>query len=138
MACGRRMKMGFGSRFRRLKDWVMGFTTPHVEPEIESLKNNIQAKDEIISELKKKLVVQEHDGIEDGLENKNLIRTSRIGASQFDLLRILGIGGFGTVYLAQKKGGTDDGQLYAMKVLKKTLVIQQDAVKGTMAQRQVL
>jgi serine/threonine protein kinase len=84
------------------------------------------------------MVVQKHYGIEDGMKNKNLTRTGRIGRSQFDLLRILVRGRFGTVYVAQEKGGADEGQLYAMKVVQKTLIIQQHAIKGTTAECRVL
>lgn len=39
--------------------------------------------------------------------------------SQFALLRILGEGSFGRVYLVKKTVGPDSGTLYAMKVLRK-------------------
>jgi hypothetical protein len=51
---------------------------------------DIQARNKIISELKKKLDVQDHDKIEDGLENaakitnKSLTRTGKVDASQFN------------------------------------------------------
>ncbi|EGV95139.1 Ribosomal protein S6 kinase alpha-6 [Cricetulus griseus] len=39
--------------------------------------------------------------------------------AQFDLLKVLGQGSFGKVFLVRKKTGPDAGQLYAMKVLRK-------------------
>lgn len=39
--------------------------------------------------------------------------------SQFALLRVLGEGSFGKVYLVKKMVGPDAGTLYAMKVLRK-------------------
>uniref|UniRef100_A0A2K5U185 non-specific serine/threonine protein kinase n=1 Tax=Macaca fascicularis TaxID=9541 RepID=A0A2K5U185_MACFA len=39
--------------------------------------------------------------------------------AQFELLKVLGQGSFGKVFLVRKKTGPDAGQLYAMKVLKK-------------------
>ncbi|KAK9881064.1 hypothetical protein WA026_014409 [Henosepilachna vigintioctopunctata] len=39
--------------------------------------------------------------------------------SQFELLKVLGEGSFGKVFLVRKVVGTDAGMLYAMKVLKK-------------------
>ena len=42
-----------------------------------------------------------------------------VGAEQFDLLKVLGQGSFGRVYLVRKRAGPDTGQLYAMKVLRK-------------------
>lgn len=38
---------------------------------------------------------------------------------QFELLKVLGQGSFGKVFLVKKITGEDTGQLYAMKVLKK-------------------
>lgn len=40
-------------------------------------------------------------------------------ASQFELLKVLGQGSFGKVFLVRKIKGRDSGKLYAMKVLKK-------------------
>lgn len=39
--------------------------------------------------------------------------------SQFELLKVLGEGSFGKVFLVRKVIGKDAGTLYAMKVLKK-------------------
>ncbi|XP_052132488.1 ribosomal protein S6 kinase alpha-2-like [Frankliniella occidentalis] len=39
--------------------------------------------------------------------------------SQFELLKVLGQGSFGKVFLVRKVVGKDAGTLYAMKVLKK-------------------
>lgn len=39
--------------------------------------------------------------------------------SQFELLKVLGEGSFGKVFLVRKSAGSDAGTLYAMKVLKK-------------------
>ena len=38
---------------------------------------------------------------------------------QFELLKVLGQGSFGKVFLVKKITGEDTGRLYAMKVLKK-------------------
>lgn len=39
--------------------------------------------------------------------------------SQFELLKVLGQGSFGKVFLVRKIKGLDQGKMYAMKVLKK-------------------
>jgi serine/threonine protein kinase len=112
--------------------------------QLMQFRKNIQAKDKIVSELKKKLDVQKHDKIEDGVENaatitnKSLTRTGGVDVTQFDFLRILGIGGFSNVFLVQKRGGEDDGRLYAMKVLRKASIIEDEVIQYTMTERNVL
>lgn len=46
--------------------------------------------------------------------------------SQFELLKVLGEGSFGKVFLVRKVVGTDNGRLYAMKVLKKATLKVRD------------
>ncbi|GCB66814.1 hypothetical protein scyTo_0007945 [Scyliorhinus torazame] len=52
--------------------------------------------------------------------------------SQFDLLKVLGQGSFGKVFLVKKTHGSDAGQLYAMKVLKKATLKVRDRVRTKM------
>lgn len=51
--------------------------------------------------------------------------------SQFELLRVLGEGSFGKVFLVRKIIGKDAGTLYAMKVLKKATLKIKDRVRST-------
>lgn len=51
--------------------------------------------------------------------------------SQFELLRVLGEGSFGKVFLVRKIIGKDAGALYAMKVLKKATLKVKDRVRST-------
>lgn len=51
--------------------------------------------------------------------------------SQFELLRVLGEGSFGKVFLVRKIVGKDSGTLYAMKVLKKATLKVKDRVRST-------
>lgn len=51
--------------------------------------------------------------------------------SQFELLRVLGEGSFGRVFLVRKVVGKDAGTLYAMKVLKKATLKIKDRVRST-------
>lgn len=46
--------------------------------------------------------------------------------SQFELLKVLGEGSFGKVFLVRKVVGSDGGTLYAMKVLKKATLKVRD------------
>ncbi|XP_074179678.1 ribosomal protein S6 kinase alpha-6 isoform X1 [Rhinolophus sinicus] len=52
--------------------------------------------------------------------------------TQFELLKVLGQGSFGKVFLVRKKTGPDAGQLYAMKVLKKASLKVRDRIRTKM------
>jgi Protein kinase domain. len=51
----------------------------------------------------------------------------------------LSVAAYGKVFLVRKKGGVDDGRLYAMKVLKKASIVQKKkTTEHTKTERQVL
>ncbi|XP_064404660.1 ribosomal protein S6 kinase alpha-3-like isoform X2 [Halichondria panicea] len=57
---------------------------------------------------------------------------SRADSSQFELLKVLGQGSFGKVFLVRRIIGKDAGKLYAMKVLKKASLKVRDRVRTKM------
>jgi len=63
----------------------------------------------------------------------------RVDMSNFELLKVLGTGAYGKVFLVRKVGGYDHGKLYAMKVLKKAAIVQKKkTTEHTKTERQVL
>ncbi|ELT94418.1 hypothetical protein CAPTEDRAFT_229226 [Capitella teleta] len=58
--------------------------------------------------------------------------SERVDASMFELLKVLGQGSFGKVFLVRKVKGDDVGNLYAMKVLKKATLKVRDRVRTKM------
>jgi serine/threonine protein kinase len=59
----------------------------------------------------------------------------KVVLEDFDLLKVLGKGGFGKVMLVRKKGTTD---IFAMKVLKKEAVIRRNQVAHTKTETHIL
>ncbi|XP_063920570.1 ribosomal protein S6 kinase alpha-5-like isoform X2 [Zophobas morio] len=69
----------------------------------------------------------------------NLSGVDRVNMSHFDLLKVLGTGAYGKVFLVRKRGGADNNRLYAMKVLKKATIVQKKkTTEHTKTERQVL
>lgn len=53
----------------------------------------------------------------------------------FELLKVLGKGSFGKVMQVRKK---DTSRIYAMKIIKKSHIVQKDEIMHTLAERNVL
>ncbi|RWS28116.1 ribosomal protein S6 kinase-like protein [Leptotrombidium deliense] len=69
----------------------------------------------------------------------NLTGKEKVDMSDFELLKVLGTGAYGKVFLVRKIGGSDHKKLYAMKVLKKASIVQkQKTLEHTKTERQVL
>jgi len=63
------------------------------------------------------------------------LKRSRLGAEDFQQLKVIGRGAFGEVRLVQK---TDTGHVYAMKILHKSAMVEKEQVAHVRAERDVL
>ncbi|XP_071162584.1 ribosomal protein S6 kinase alpha-5-like [Mytilus edulis] len=73
------------------------------------------------------------------LKDVNMTGQGKVAMADFELLKVLGTGAYGKVFLVRKIGGKDDNKLYAMKVLKKAAIVQKTkTTEHTRTERQVL
>jgi len=58
-----------------------------------------------------------------------------VALKDFDIKSVIGRGSFGKVFLVQKKG---DGKVYAMKSLRKDVIIDYDQIESTLLEKKIL
>jgi serine/threonine protein kinase len=56
--------------------------------------------------------------------------------SDFEIIKVIGRGSFGKVFLVQKKG--DNTKMYAMKSLRKDVILDYDQVESTKLEKDIL
>ena len=54
---------------------------------------------------------------------------NKLNLDDFEIKRVLGVGGFGKVFQVKKLEGSDKGKIYAMKVLKKAVIVRNKETK---------
>lgn len=73
------------------------------------------------------------------LKDVNIETSEHVSVKDFELLKVLGTGAYGKVFLVRKLHGSDKDKLYAMKVLKKASIVQKTkTTEHTKTERQVL
>eukprot|EP00092_Neocalanus_flemingeri_P020024 GFUD01021684.1.p1 GENE.GFUD01021684.1~~GFUD01021684.1.p1 ORF type:complete len:476 (-),score=105.51 GFUD01021684.1:132-1559(-) len=85
-----------------------------------------------LSEEKKSEKLREHAAKETEFLR---LKRSRLGADDFEALKVIGKGAFGEVRLVQK---VDTGHIYAMKVLRKVDMVEKEQLAHVRAERDIL
>nr|XP_024103782.2 ribosomal protein S6 kinase alpha-2 isoform X2 [Pongo abelii] len=102
-----------------------------VEPmEIETTEEDLNLDAEPATED----TAEEEEGVVKEIDISHHVKEGfeKADPSQFELLKVLGQGSYGKVFLVRKVKGSDAGQLYAMKVLKKATLKVRDRVRSKM------
>jgi serum/glucocorticoid-regulated kinase 2 len=64
--------------------------------------------------------------------------SDKLQVTDFDLLKVVGKGAFGKVMLVRKKANAGANQIYAMKVLKKSVISAKGQIEHTKSERSIL
>ncbi|XP_064270104.1 ribosomal protein S6 kinase alpha-2 isoform X1 [Passer domesticus] len=98
--------------------------------EVEPMETETVVEDAALDEEP----VKEEEGIVKEIDISHHVKEGfeKADPSQFELLKVLGQGSYGKVFLVRKIKGSDAGQLYAMKVLKKATLKVRDRVRSKM------
>lgn len=89
----------------------------------------------VLSDSNKTATMLEAEDNELAQLGKSYKNPRRITLEKFEFLKVLGKGTFGKVILSREKG---TGRIYAIKILKKNVIIQKDEVAHTITENRVL
>ena len=68
-------------------------------------------------------------------DSQKLLATQRVQFKDFDIVEIIGEGSFGRVYKGMKK---DNGQVFALKVMKKMDLLSKNQVKYALSEARIM
>jgi len=70
---------------------------------------------------------------------KGMMQKKKVDKHDFEVISVLGKGGFGKVLQVRKTGGKDKGEIYAMKIVKKVTILKSEKdITHTKAERNIL
>lgn len=79
----------------------------------------------------------EEDDEEEDVEAEDMLKVGKkINRDDFKIIKVIGKGSFGKVFLVKKKDCGD--QVYAMKVLNKAMVAKRNLIIKTQAEREIM
>ena len=87
-----------------------------IEDKIEAFKQNCDCNLEVVDLVK----------INNSPSGQNICKLT---LEDFEIRRVLGTGGFGKVFLVSRTSGAQKGKFYAMKVLKKAVIVRNKETK---------
>ena len=99
--------------------------------QIDDVASQVNQKLKLTEELD---ILQKENNVEvidlAKLNNSNSDQNlSKFSLEDFEIRRVLGTGGFGKVFLVSKTHGEQKGNFYAMKVLKKAVIVRNKETK---------